>query len=1382
MSTFGKLTDYFHLRKSRAELRVSGTDTRRGDSPQPRSLERRPQRAGLVQSGALPSIPQSPTAPTRTQGQPLADQCGNPLPARVKPLPTGDPESPHPDKGGHPLLAGAHERPHPARTQDRAPDLHLDEPWQSREDGGDSIPQEGADPCGRGTGIGEPPSSFSRPRFMHLRKSVSVDDHLSWLESTQDLSESRMEKVKVNLRRKFSLGSADRKESLQKRLESSKLRLVLPLSRKDRVNGAGSAVSVEPLPRSRPRPRPRSLSLDWSSSPRMNQQVRDLQLAHSRRLVSPASPSAAKRLYRNLSGKFKVNYTSFDEPSLMGRNEKNKQRRSGLKLQGSEAVFEAVEQQDLDTVQMLLKLYTPDELDLSTPNSEGLTPLDVAIMTNNVPMAKLLLQAGAKESPHFVSLESRAMHLSRLVRDSEQRLSELAAQVVNQAHSPDCTEKEKQLKAWDWHSRLFKRMKTGFEHAQVPDAPAQVRLSVAGSTSLLVTFQEPLSINSAVVTKYKVEWSTSPDFSTLTGETVLDGMKALSSTMMGLVTGQPYYARVSAHNMKGWGPPCSSVPACVAPSSWRDADSREARRQGRPEALEQLLMQVKTHHQQCLCHENAKVHLPGRKHSMSKSIKHLFQPTSKFVKNLKRGLYLAAVLYKDEDVVVTHEEQIPVVDVDDSYSSSLMQDFLWFMKVSYMWEESRWLGQCMSPSSSSCSSVLQARHKMLVAVAQLQGLLGTEDLGQLYFEPIKDKQGNVLMVTLRELSSYQSLENARWIPLARVQSQRKCLTTADEPTALDMLLSTMHEKLTYHRQSQAVPMPGLYLGYLKLCSSVDQIRVLVSSQLPNILCHVRVRSNQHVCREEWEWLQRLNSLEEPELADPCEGSTEGMFQKELRAAIPELMKLIAVPLQQVKEYRLYSQEVLEFADDLSFLLLLPPSEEVCTAPGQVTPCPRSGLLTMPLQSFELVHFLSYDKPFISLYCQLSALLELDLLLSQQALREAFSDSEVVAAKQRHQQVQDFTQRMEEVWREVRWIMDVLQYARYKQPSGGVPLRWLLDFSGDGGKEEPRSPASPGYLPSPRPSPETRHRHLSPQAGSPAAGDEGWSEVLVSTASARDCRAQSPKELDLIPSSTGTSSQRPGHKLQEGPPDVLGARGQCQGSGHQRPAPQPLYDSDFVLPSRQLELLHITEKRQAYCVRTSGLDIPPQPFHIQRQCCPHPESLHECPAEPSTSAPGVGRRWLDTTHSLGTSPPSGCPAQTPDPSGQMDQPLEKGAREQGLDSVRLNVYPQYQTGLSKEMSVQLCVSDSTCAREIVASVIRKTNEAVRRMSGRTEARLYPEDQVQDFGLVLSMDNCDQWLRDDFVPLTLHHPWTKGRLCVRIRDCSPLLTQQGKATTV
>lgn len=74
-----------------------------------------------------------------------------------------------------------------------------------------------------------------------------------------------------------------------------------------------------------------------------------------------------------------------------------------LQFQSNAALFEAVELQDLDRVQELLKQYSPEELDLNTPNSEGLLPLDIAIMTNNAPIARMLLQAGAKESPHCKS-------------------------------------------------------------------------------------------------------------------------------------------------------------------------------------------------------------------------------------------------------------------------------------------------------------------------------------------------------------------------------------------------------------------------------------------------------------------------------------------------------------------------------------------------------------------------------------------------------------------------------------------------------------------------------------------------------------------------------------------------------------------------------------------------------------------------------------------------------------------------------------------------------------------------------------------------------------------------------------------------------------------
>ncbi|NXT33497.1 ANKF1 protein, partial [Pelecanoides urinatrix] len=686
---------------------------------------------------------------------------------------------------------------------------------------------------------------------------------------------------------------------------------------------------------------------------KMTQQMRDLQLAQARKPPGPSSPNAAKRLYRNLSGKFRVNYTSFDEGSLAGRGEKEKLRKSYL-FQSNAALFEAVELQDLDRVQELLKQYSPEELDLNTPNSEGLLPLDIAIMTNNAPIARALLQAGAKESPHFVSLESRSLHLSTLVREAEQRVNELTAQVVNEAPNADCSEKEKQLKAWEWRYRLYKRMKAGFEHARVPDAPTNVHLSVASSSSVQVTFWEPLSVNSAVVTKYKVEWSCSPTFSPPLGEAVIDKLKNLHFTIRGLVSGTAYYVQVSAYNMKGWGPPQASVPPFAIPSNWREYDGRAPRRRGQAEALDHLLGQVKTVHQHCVCHEPCKNQPQSRKHSVSKSLKHLFHPGSKFLKTLKRGLYLTAIFYKDDNILVTHEDQIPVVEIDDTYSCLLMQDFLWFTKVSCMWDEILWLRQCVTVSQSSCSCILQTRFKMLLAISQMQGLLGIQDLGQVFFEPVKDKQGNILIVTLKEVKTNQTFESVRWVPICKLQTSRKSVSSPEEPTALDTLLISVQDKLAYHQRSSHALSPGLYLGYLKLCSAVDQIRVLVPERLPNILCHVKIRSNPNISREEWEWLQKMASAEEPIPVEPeAETSQNHLFQ-ELQVAIKELMTLVNIPLQEAKDFRLYSQEVLDFGGQVSFLLLLPPSDDVCTAPGQNNPyTPRSGFLTLPLQIFEL---------------------------------------------------------------------------------------------------------------------------------------------------------------------------------------------------------------------------------------------------------------------------------------------------------------------------------------------------------------------------------------------------------------------------------------------
>lgn len=56
-------------------------------------------------------------------------------------------------------------------------------------------------------------------------------------------------------------------------------------------------------------------------------------------------------------------------------------------------------------------------------------------------------------------------------------------------------------------------------------------------------------------------------------------------------------------------------------------------------------------------------------------------------------------------------------------------------------------------------------------------------------------------------------------------------------------------------------------------------------------------------------------------------------------------------------------------------------------------------------------------------------------------------------------------------------MDALQFARYKQPTGGISISKIIDFSKEVLPEKPPSSSSQTeFMPSPMPSPEPGHKH------------------------------------------------------------------------------------------------------------------------------------------------------------------------------------------------------------------------------------------------------------------------------------------------------------------
>ncbi|XP_041673357.1 ankyrin repeat and fibronectin type-III domain-containing protein 1-like [Cheilinus undulatus] len=784
-----------------------------------------------------------------------------------------------------------------------------------------------------------------------------------------------------------------------------------------------------------------------------------------RRSLGPVSP---KRIYRNLSVRLRGG-----ESSVAGETDTPKHLSKSADAYMS--LWEAVENEDTLAVQSLLsrdhtncgggggsmwergEKKTKDwererEKGVNRVSDQGLVPLDVAALTHNSPLLHVLAKAGARHNPVLCRPAEWELKLDSLVSLAEKRVEEKKKELLKKAGTGPQAQADvhRHIRLWSLRLQLYCRMRENFQNTELPGPPSHVSIVVTSSSSLFLTIKEPEGNNIGLISRYRVEWSTSASFKRILGSAQVTETKNPSHSIKGLTAGVHYFVRVSAFNVKGWGPPQSSTPVSAAPSSWRECNGVKSQLRNHEGLVRKLLEDAREPSYRGFCIESSKPQSPSKRLSVSRGIKQLFQSATKFVRLLQRGVYLATVFYHKENILVTAEDQIPLVDIQ-CCSTSLTQDFAWFAKLSCAWQQVPWLQQALSSAHSSPSSLLQNRHNILRAVSQLQSSLGTMDLGQVYYEPLKDRQGNVLLVTLREFPNPPSPPDPplHWLPLARLEKNRSRTPLLPEPTAMDMLYEQLKEKLSFHRHSTQWAQPGLYVGILKLWSSVEQIRVLVPQRLPNLLCHTRVRHNAHVSREEWEWLQSHVYTAADSAQNLLSGEDESSMESSmlefimsLRAAVTHLLTKLNIPLYRAYQYGVYTRELLQFGDKVSVLLLLPPSEDFSSSYWPLVGTKEPGL-TMPLQIFELVHFWTYERDFLSQYCQAWVRLELDTHLAQQALREALDTKEVQEARERLSHITEFSQRLDAVWRDARWIMDCLQCVRSKQWVGAVPLGLVM---------------------------------------------------------------------------------------------------------------------------------------------------------------------------------------------------------------------------------------------------------------------------------------------------------------------------------------------------
>lgn len=293
--------------------------------------------------------------------------------------------------------------------------------------------------------------------------------------------------------------------------------------------------------------------------------------------------------------------------------------------------------------------------------------------------------------------------------------------------------------------------------------------------------------------------------------------------------------------------------------------------------------------------------------------------------------------------------------------------------------------------------------------------------------------------------------NSRWVPLNKLQ--KKVSVLLEDSTINEILLSGIQEQINYYQTSTKKLSAGLYLGYMKMHSSVDTIQVMVPTKNPNNLPNVKIRENPHISAEEWCVIKSKDSSNikiplcfEHQTSKLTEA--QQFFLESLKNSIIRLFKYLNISMEAALLHRLYDVEVIELDSEISFLIICPSAENAipCSVPGQTDLMfKRTDLMCLPLIVHEMIHLRTYQSSIIQKYSRLSCIIEFDMMVANHKHREAFSSNEVQTTKERLTKLQELNTNLNSVWKSVRWLMDVITYARSKKIPE-LDMQKILEFN------------------------------------------------------------------------------------------------------------------------------------------------------------------------------------------------------------------------------------------------------------------------------------------------------------------------------------------------
>ena len=201
-------------------------------------------------------------------------------------------------------------------------------------------------------------------------------------------------------------------------------------------------------------------------------------------------------------------------------------------------------------------------------------------------------------------------------------------------------------------------------------------------------------------------------------------------------------------------------------------------------------------------------------------------------------------------ILVTNEDVLPMVEVDENYGHNLLADFQWFMKLTFVWDDLK----ALRPDLERCASVTSfyLRIKLVQAAIELQTLEEINNLGRLHHTFIRDHDGNTAFILFNDLSSEIRLNicppNLKWIPISKYLELIKDSPSITNNSCLQQIADHLKPMIDFYHASMRRLDSGLYVAYLKIQNSVDSIRVMVNKSMPGSLPCTKIRSISNVSR------------------------------------------------------------------------------------------------------------------------------------------------------------------------------------------------------------------------------------------------------------------------------------------------------------------------------------------------------------------------------------------------------------------------------------------------------------------------------------------------------------------------------------------------------